>query len=71
MTDIDNFTTTHYHIKEEYAVDKAKPIEQVHESSYMYYIKKNIRFIKKKNEQLIYWSKCVLPDPLTKLLPLA
>lgn len=48
MTDIDNFTTTHYHIKEEYAVDKAKPIEQVHESSYMYYIKKNIRFIKKK-----------------------
>ena len=38
MTDIDNFTTTHYHIKEEYAVDKAKPIEQVHESSYMYYI---------------------------------
>nr|XP_022338141.1 uncharacterized protein LOC111133779 isoform X7 [Crassostrea virginica] len=28
MTDIDNFTTTHYHIKEEYAVDKAKPIEQ-------------------------------------------
>lgn len=34
MTDIDNFTTTHYHIKEEYAVDKAKPIEQVHESSY-------------------------------------
>lgn len=29
MTDIDNFTTTHYHIKEEYAVDKAKPVEQV------------------------------------------
>ncbi|XP_061170812.1 centrosomal protein of 295 kDa-like isoform X1 [Saccostrea echinata] len=28
MTDIDNFTTTHYHIKEEYAVDKAKPTEQ-------------------------------------------
>lgn len=28
MTDIDNFTTTHYHIKEEYAVDKAKPVEQ-------------------------------------------
>lgn len=29
MTDIDNFTTTHYHIKEEYAVDKAKSVEQV------------------------------------------
>ncbi|XP_056005221.1 microtubule-associated protein futsch-like isoform X7 [Ostrea edulis] len=28
MTDIDNFTTTHYHIKEEYAVDKVKPGEQ-------------------------------------------
>uniref|UniRef100_A0A8W8IRD9 Uncharacterized protein n=1 Tax=Magallana gigas TaxID=29159 RepID=A0A8W8IRD9_MAGGI len=28
MTDIDNFTTTHYHIKEEYAVDKAKSAEQ-------------------------------------------
>lgn len=28
MTDIDNFTTTHYHIKEEYAVDKAKSVEQ-------------------------------------------
>ncbi|KAK3095585.1 hypothetical protein FSP39_016351, partial [Pinctada imbricata] len=29
MTDIDNFTTTHYHLREDYTVDKADPTIQV------------------------------------------
>ncbi|XP_076097382.1 uncharacterized protein LOC143067763 isoform X3 [Mytilus galloprovincialis] len=28
MTDVDNFTTTHYHILEQYSIDKANPITQ-------------------------------------------
>ena len=29
MTDVDNFTTTHYHILEQYSIDKANPTTQV------------------------------------------
>ncbi|XP_052104935.1 uncharacterized protein LOC127737994 isoform X4 [Mytilus californianus] len=28
MTDVDNFTTTHYHILEQYSIDKANPVTQ-------------------------------------------
>ena len=46
MTDVDNFTTTHYHILEQYSIDKANPVTQVRDFNNMRY-----KTMKKKNER--------------------